>query len=218
MSHSSEWLLGISRLEPGNAGAQANLGLVLLERGWATDAIPYLEKALELGGETAELQSSLGLAFAQSGRFADAIPHFRRALELAPAMMETRYYLGQALVMNGQPRDGLAEWREGLRQKPDSVQMLNDAAWLLATARDATLRNGAEAVTMAKHAVELTGSRQPEVLGTLAAAYAESGAFGQAIETEQRAAALADGEGNQALARALRERLELFQAHTPFRQ
>ena len=120
--------------------------------------------------------------------------------------------------MNGQPRDGLAEWREGLRRQPDSVQILTDAAWLLATARDGSLRNGAEAVTLAQHAVELTGSRQPEILGTLAAAYAETGQFAQAIETEQRAATLAGQEGNQALAHALNDRLELLQAHAPIRQ
>ncbi len=205
-------------LDPSDGGAQANLGRALLERGWKGDAIPYLQKALDLGAESAELQSNLGLALVQSGRFSDGIPHFRRALELGPDSIEARYYLGEALVMNGQPRDGLAEWREGLRRQPDSVQILNDAAWLLATARDGSLRNGAEALTLAQHAVELTGSRQPEILGTLAAAYAETGQFAQAIETEQRAAMLAGQQGNQALAHALGDRLELLQAHAPIRQ
>ncbi|HUY95108.1 MAG TPA: tetratricopeptide repeat protein [Terracidiphilus sp.] len=205
-------------IEPNYAGAQGNLGRVLLEKGWASDSIPYLQKALDLGQDTADVHSNLGLALAQSGKFTDAIPHFRRALALQPDMMETRYYLGEALVMSGQPQQGLAEWREGLRRQPDNIQLLNDTAWLLATARDASLRDGAEALKLAQHAVELNGAKQAETLGTLAAAYAETGQFAQAIETEQRAANMAEQQGNQALARALAARLELLQAHTPIRQ
>jgi tetratricopeptide (TPR) repeat protein len=205
-------------LEPNYASAEANLGRALLEKGWPADAIPYLKKALDLGPESAEVHTSLGLAMAQSGQFADAIPHFRRALALAPGMDEARYYLGQALIMSGQAREGLAQWHDALRKEPDNLQLLNDTAWMLATARDASLRNGAEALTLAQHAVQLSGSRQPEFLATLAASYAETGQFAQALEAEQHAADLAAQQGNAALAQVLTGRLALLQANTPIRQ
>jgi tetratricopeptide (TPR) repeat protein len=205
-------------LDPKYAAAEANLGRALLGKGSAADAIPHLQKALDLGPESAEVYCNLGLALAQSGRVIDAISHFRRALLLAPGMAEARYYLGQALVMTGQPQEGLAEWREGLARDPANLQLLNDTAWLLATARDASIRNGAEALTLAQRAVQLTASRQPELLATLAAAYAETGQFAQAIEAEQRAADLATQRGNAALAQALTARLALLQAGTPIRQ
>jgi hypothetical protein len=56
------------------------------------------------------------------------------------------------------------------------------------------------------------------VLGTLAAAYAETGRYGQATETEQRAADLAARQGNAPLAESLNQRLTLFERKTPIRQ
>jgi hypothetical protein len=66
--------------------------------------------------------------------------------------------------------------------------------------------------------VQITSGREPAILGTLAASYAESGDFDKAIETEQHAADLATQQGNTRLAATLSDRLMLFQAKTPIRQ
>jgi hypothetical protein len=60
--------------------------------------------------------------------------------------------------------------------------------------------------------------REPAVLGTLAAAYAETGSYDRAIETEQKAADLAARQGNAQLAEMLSQRLALFEKKTPIRQ
>jgi tetratricopeptide (TPR) repeat protein len=117
--------------------------------------------------------------------------------------------------MKGRRAEGLAHWRQALLKEPDNVQVLNEIAWVLATAPEAALRNGSEAVSLAEHAVKLTSAREPVVLGTLAAAYAETGRYGQATETEQRAAAR---QGNAPLAESLNQRLTLFERKTPIRQ
>jgi lipopolysaccharide biosynthesis regulator YciM len=96
--------------------------------------------------------------------------------------------------------------------------VLNDFAWVLATSHDETLRNGNAALPLAEHAVELTSAREPAILGTLAAVYAETGSFEKAIELEQRATKLAMQQGNARLAQSLNERLALFQNKTPIRQ
>jgi tetratricopeptide (TPR) repeat protein len=207
-----------TELEPNYGSAEANLGHALLQKSSFAEAIPHLQKALTLGPESADVHTNLGLALAEKGQVADAIPHFRRALAMAPGMVEAQYYLGEALVMNGQGQDGLAQWRDSLRKQPDNLQLLNETAWLLSTARDAALRNGKEALPMAQRAVQLTSSRQPEILGTLAAAYAETGQFDQAVETEQQAAQLANQQGNAGLAQSLTSRLTLLKEHTPIRQ
>ena len=51
----------------------------------------------------------------------------------------------------------------------------NDLAWVLATSKDADLRDGARAVELAESVVEGVPTPHPLVLDTLAAAYAESG-------------------------------------------
>jgi tetratricopeptide (TPR) repeat protein len=205
-------------VDPSYGGAEANLGHALLETNRPDDAIAHLTKAEELGPESAEVETNLGLALAQKGQVGSAIPHFERALKITPGLVEAEYYLGESLIMNGHGAEGLLHWREGLRKEPNNVQLLNETAWLLSTARDAGLRNGNEALEMAKRAAELTRERTPEILGTLAAAYAETGQFAQAMATEQRAADLANEQGNAALARSLTDRLAQFKDNSPIRQ
>ena len=59
--------------------------------------------------------------------------------------------------------------------RPNDVALLNDTAWILATSTESALRKGAKAVKLAQRAVELSGNREPSLLDTLAAAYAEAG-------------------------------------------
>ena len=205
-------------LDPAYGGAEANLGHALLSTSDVDGAIAHLRKALELGPETAEAHKNLGIGLGAKGLTDEAIPQFERALQLAPNMAEAHYYLGMALVMKGRAAEGLAHWRQALRKEPDNLQALNDTAWLLSTSSDAALRNGSEAISLAEHAVQITSAREPAILGTLAAAFAESGDFDKAIETDQRAADLATQQGNARLAEALEGRLAKFQAKTPIRQ
>ncbi len=165
-----------------------------------------------------DAQTNVGIALAKEGKVTDAVPHFERALALAPDSPNARYYLGKALVMSGRGNEGIAYWKQVLTRDPDNLQVLNDMAWVLATSNDAALRNGTAALPMAEHAVELTSQKEPAVLGTLAAAYAETGAFNKAIETEQRATELAKEQGKDRLAQSLNDRLTLLQGNTPIRQ
>ncbi len=71
----------------------------------------------------------------------------------------------------------------------DNVQALNDYAWLLATSSFDEVRNGTQALTLALEAVKRR--RTAAYLDTLAAAYAETGKFDQAVDTQQEALAVA---------------------------
>ena len=95
---------------------------------------------------------------------------------------------------------------------------LNNIAWWLATNPNASLRNAAEAVELAQRAVRLSGGRKPAVLSTLAAAYAEARRFAEAVATAEQALDLATRQNDGQLAEALRRRVSLFNARTPFRQ
>ena len=66
--------------------------------------------------------------------------------------------------------------------------------------------------------MQLTSASEPAILGTLAAAYAETGHFDKAIELEQRASQLAAEQGKSVLAQSLDARLALYQDKTPVRQ
>jgi tetratricopeptide (TPR) repeat protein len=95
---------------------------------------------------------------------------------------------------------------------------LNNLAWLLATATDANLRNGQEAVKRAELACTISGYRVIGFIGTLAAAYAEAGRFQDAIAAAEEACDLAKAAGEQELLHRNEQLLTLYRERRPFRE
>jgi Flp pilus assembly protein TadD len=91
---------------------------------------------------------------------------------------------------------------------------LNELAWRLATAADARLRDGSNAVSYAEKAVAQTGRKQVGYLNTLAAAYAETRQFAKAVSIQQEALALSESEPEK---NELSSRLKLYESSIPYR-
>jgi hypothetical protein len=126
--------------------------------------------------------------------------------------------LARAAMKNGDLTDAVSHEEQALALNADSVEALNNVAWLRATAPDARLRNGDEAVRLAQRACELTRQQDPVPLSTLAAAYAETGQFDEAVATVQTAIVLAQQGGGTGFVDKLRQCLQLYMAHKPYRQ
>jgi tetratricopeptide (TPR) repeat protein len=91
---------------------------------------------------------------------------------------------------------------------------MNGFAWLLATSTDARVRDGRGAIGFAERAVAATNRKNPAILDTLAAAYAEDGQFDRAVNVQQDALRMARNEGEKTEFEA---HLKLFNAHRPCR-
>ena len=198
--------------------AHNNLGGILADRGEIDAAVAHFQKALKINPDSASAHNNLGGILADRGRTDEAIAHFRKALETEPNSADTHSSLGKALLRQGKPSETLTEWREAVRLQPTDIGSVSQLASLLATCPETSIRNGDEAVYLARWAVELSKGRKPTVLGTLAAAYAEAGQFSKAIEAAERAVALASTDGNVALADTLRAQIKLYQAGSPYRE
>ena len=111
--------------------------------------------------------------------------------------------------------DAVREYRAVMAAIP-SPAVLNNLAWLLATASDDTIRDGEEAVRLAEKACEVTSRKAPRILGTLAAAYAEQGNFSRAVESAQHAIQQADASDTTLIA-DLRKRQQDYQNKRPTR-
>jgi protein O-mannosyl-transferase len=72
-------------------------------------------------------------------------------------------------------------------------------------------------VELAQRAVELSGGQEPAILGTLAAAYAETGRFTEAVQTAQQAVKIAMQQNNQPLVESIQAKIRLYEAGKPFR-
>ena len=100
--------------------------------------------------------------------------------------------------------------------KPDEVEALNNLAWILATDPDAVVRNGVEAVQRAERACQLTGYKQPSMISTLAAAYAEAGRFPEAVTTAEMAVKMQIANGETHLADINNQLLILYRSGKPY--
>jgi tetratricopeptide (TPR) repeat protein len=93
----------------------------------------------------------------------------------------------------------------------------NTLAWLLATCSDASVRNGKQAVEIARNACDLTKWGDWRYLDTLAAAYAETGDFESAIKFQKLAINLQNLVTNED-PNGLKPRLDLYQQQKPYHE
>jgi hypothetical protein len=91
----------------------------------------------------------------------------------------------------------------------------NNLAWFWATCPNAQYRDGKKAVDLATKACEITGWKYAELLGTLAAAYAEAGDFDSAVTVQTDSNTLNPDAGSKARGEA---RLKLYQEKKPYRR
>jgi tetratricopeptide (TPR) repeat protein len=156
---------------------------------------------------------------AAGGRTDDAIAQLRKALEINRDYAEAHDNLGVALAGCGRFGEAVGHYQEALQIEPRYVKALNDLAWLRATCPEAGLRDGPAAIELARRAIGLADAETPEMLDTLAAAYAEAGMFSQATETVSKALDLARQQNKTVLVEKLRARLCLYRlVETPYRQ
>jgi tetratricopeptide (TPR) repeat protein len=193
------------------AETKNDLGCALLEQGQVPNAISNFESALVLKPAYPQAYFNMGRAFQTNNQPDVAVDCFRNALNLDPNVAEIHYKLANALVQLGRPAEAIAQYSLALQLRPGMDDAANNLAWLLATCPDRSLRNGARAITLAQQASEHSHDRNPVILGTLAAAYAESGKLSDAVATAQQAHQLALDQTNRPLAAALESQLRQYQ-------
>ena len=124
-----------------------------------------------------------------------------------------------AAALSGQHETAgaIAHFGEALRLQPDFAEALNNLAWIRAAHSSAGFRDGAEAVRLGERACKITQFKEPVMIGTLAAAYAEAGRFDEAVATARKARELALAAGRQGLADENQKLIQLFSARQPYR-
>jgi len=205
-------------LAPDDASVQNDLGTNLYLNGDTDGAIEHLREAIKINPQLVTSHFNLGAFLMQEGHPDQALPELEKTLSLDPRFPSAEEAMADADGALGRDADALAHWQKALTQQPKGVNVLIGDARILASSPDGALRNGAEAVTLAERANDLTSGTDPSVLDTLAAAYAESGKFPEAIASANKALGLATSKGDAAMANGIRYRLSLYEANKPFRK
>jgi len=204
-------------LDPNDARVQNGLGLSLYIHGDFQESFEHLRHAIRINPLLVESHLNLGKFLLQQGRPGQALPELETTIQLRPTLASAEEALANAHEALGNDAEALVHFQKALDLDPRSVSALSGAAWLLATAPDSGMRDGAEALTLAEGANDLTSGANPEVLDTLATAYAEAGQFTKATATANRALTLAGEKANHQLTAAIRGRLALYETRKPFR-
>jgi tetratricopeptide (TPR) repeat protein len=203
--------------EPNLAEAHRGLARILLHERRPREGIAHLQQAVQLQPDLADARDELGTALLGNGQIEEAIAQFQSAVQIAPGFAAARSNLGNALLRASRAEEALAQYQAALGIEPANPYLLNNVAWLLATCTNALVRDGARAVDAAQRAERLSRDQDPRILGTLAAAYAETGRFPDAITAAQRALELATAQTNSAQVETLRTHIRLYQVGTPVR-
>ena len=194
---------------PDSDVAHAGLGGILFVRGQIDESIDHYERALRLRDGNVAAHFGLGRALAAKQKTDAAIFHFQKALGIQPDYIGASNDLGVLFASKGEIKEAVAAWEQSLSFDPDNADAANNIAWVRATAADADLRDGRQALELAQRALR-AGGENPVVLRTLAAAQAENGQFAGAIATCQRGEELARRDGDSAMVESLRNCAESF--------
>jgi protein O-mannosyl-transferase len=197
--------------------AHYNLGIALDRNGQTDEAIAHYQKAVQEQTNYPQAYCLLGNDLLQKARVDDAIAAYEQALKNRPTYPEAEKNIGLALFQKGRPSEAIAHWQNALAAQPDSVGSLNNLAWVLATFPDTLIRNRNQALALAKRANQLSGDKNPTILRTLAAAYAENGRFTEARVIAERGLQLANARENPALANILEGDIVRYRANAPVR-
>ena len=203
-------------ISPRLVPALIQLGIARARLGQPDEAVQALAEALRIAPADAAAHNSLGNVLAQQGKHEEAVRQFEEAVRLKPGHAGAYNNLAISCRKLGRIGEAIAHYREAIRLQPDSSEALNNLAWLLAAHPDARFRNGTEAVALATRACELTKYQNPAPLATLAAAYAETGRFPEAVSFAGQAQELTRGSPG-ALAARLSAMVEAFRAGRAYR-
>ena len=206
------------RIRPDYAKAHNNLGITLSEQGRLDEAIGHYEQALRIQRDYANAHNNLGVALARQGKAKEAIVHLRKALRIHPNATRAWDNLG-ILLMMGRSSFGasIRVLREALEYAPDHLGVTVNLAYLLAACPDGNLRNGTEAVQLAERVCQATAYRNPQALDALAAAYAETGRFDEAVRMADQALQIAGSARNAKLGKQIQARRDLYKTHRKYR-
>jgi Flp pilus assembly protein TadD len=160
------------------------------------DASDAAREALAVSPYNAEIHYLFGVSLARKGDAIGAFNQLAYAVLIRPEWTEASADLHRELLALVNSSAAAKLLHQAALSVPYATGALDELAWVFATHPSDELRDGNEAVLLAERACALTKRTDAMLLATLAAAYAETGNFDQAINTIQESLSKARSTGN----------------------
>ena len=156
------------------------------------EAIAYFTGCIALRPNDFQAYGNRAFCYFNLGQLDDSIADCRQALRLRPDHALSHYNLGHALWHKGRPDEAIAACREAVRLAPDYAEAYNNLAWFLANCPDPKVCDPAQAVELARKAVELapqnSGNRN-----TLGVAHYRAGDWKASVVAMEKSMELGNG-------------------------
>lgn len=194
------------QIDPRNARAAMNLGVLLQNEGRAEEALRYFQIAVESEPENGVNRGNYALALIQRGQYADAAPHISAAVRLDAAVVDAFVSAAANLARARANADAMAILDAAMEGAPDDLRLLLPAAQLRASP-DGRVRDVGKARDLVDRIFRVAPDDPQALLGG-AMACAGIGQSDRAVETLTRALELAKRQNKTALAEQIEQRLK----------
>ncbi len=109
------------RIDPSDAGAHNNLGVLYYQKGLVEDAIAAFTRALELDPKMQVAQRNLEIAYHDTGYYDRRVAQLQERLRQAPDERDARWELGRAYAILGAHEEAVGEFEQLLAHSPKDV-------------------------------------------------------------------------------------------------
>src|SRR5258708_1524532 len=168
-------------INPGVAGAYANLGVIHMRRKQWQQALEMLHKAEKLAPDIAGIRLNIGLAYFRQNDFAGAIRPFESVVQQSPDSYQARYFLGLCYFFNDRWTDAIGALAQLWGKASDQLNYL----YVLEHAADKA-KNPALEERAAARLVEI-GEGSPEFHLLVGKAHLNRGEYYDALKDREAA-------------------------------
>lgn len=206
------------QLNPQYANARFNRGELYFETGKFKAAEQDYTSAIQLSADSQYFNSRAHCRFMLED-YDSAIADYQQAVKLSNDNAIYQTDLGDACQYVGKWEDAAKAYRAAVAADNTYSRAYQNAAWLMATCPEERLRNQELALSAAKKALELVGSRTPETVETMAAATAAQGKHREAVKLQEEAVQLAvKNKLDEKQLTEFKQRLEIYRAGQTYLQ
>ena len=179
--------------------------------------IAYFTQVIESDSEDGHAYHQRGEALFQKKKYAEAKSDLQAAVKYGVGANVSIAIdrLGDIYDREGDHKRAAAQFREALRTcRPEQRHIfLTNLGFFLATCPDDDVRDGPEALKLALEANNFWKGEGPYISASLAAAYAETGNFAEAVAWGEKAAKTSSADDKK----QSEARLELYRQKKPYR-
>lgn len=205
------------RLDPNNLISMSDRGVTWNAKGDFDQALTQFNEVLRIDPRSALALANRGATWFELEEYEQSLADLNRAIQLDPRLAVARTNRARWYMKHGDYSQAIGDYQKAIDLAPREWPAYNGLAGVYATAPifQTHVRDGKQALAMARRACELSRWDEWMPLASLAAACAETGDFEAAAKWQAEAIAMSqpakprDQGDNE-------RRLELYKTHRPY--